>query len=345
MKISDVCEHGVSKAELCRLCGSAAPATPVAQPGTCSICGDPAPLGACCGGYACTKSSRVAQPEADVMEETPLADAWREWFRRAGEHATAEVVNATATLVIAERKALNERIRANTTTPSTATESPILAFQRWLLRWVEDNNRKLTQTEYGIAYAAFIAAHPGEGPQSHVMGATAVVESMAADIVKAWLWHTHEHDQERARKSIAAIISKYLPARQPAVADLIETCFSQGSNYAELENKPEDCPYADGSLEKHWWARGYAYTYRILRAYKAERKLGAARSDAIGECIQRVLDMGTEWYNAARAKGAAFSDKARLANVFAAALEQLKVSNATKEENRNSSGAPTETNT
>jgi len=32
MKISDVCEHEVSKAELCRLCGSATFASPVAQP-------------------------------------------------------------------------------------------------------------------------------------------------------------------------------------------------------------------------------------------------------------------------------------------------------------------------
>jgi len=48
-------------------------------------------------------------------------------------------------------------------------ESPILAFEAWLLRWVQDNGRRLTQTEYGIAYAAFIAAHPGEGPQAHVM--------------------------------------------------------------------------------------------------------------------------------------------------------------------------------
>lgn len=48
-------------------------------------------------------------------------------------------------------------------------DSPILAFDAWLTRYVADNGRKLTQTEYGIAYAAFIAAHPSEGPQSHVM--------------------------------------------------------------------------------------------------------------------------------------------------------------------------------
>ena len=52
------------------------------------------------------------------------------------------------------------------------TESPILAFDAWLLRWVKDNGRKLTLTEYGIAYTAFIAAHPGEGPHSHTMGAS-----------------------------------------------------------------------------------------------------------------------------------------------------------------------------
>lgn len=47
--------------------------------------------------------------------------------------------------------------------------SPILAFQTWLTRYVADH-RKLTQDEYLIAQAAFIAAHPGEGPVSAVQG-------------------------------------------------------------------------------------------------------------------------------------------------------------------------------
>lgn len=59
-------------------------------------------------------------------------------------------------------------------------ESPILAFQTWLERWVVDNGRKLTQDEYGIAYAAFIAAHPGEGPKAQVMAAPVVDEHSAA---------------------------------------------------------------------------------------------------------------------------------------------------------------------
>lgn len=59
--------------------------------------------------------------------------------------------------------------RPRTTTPTAGGESPIFAFDKWLMRWVADNGRKLTQTEYGIAYAAFIAAHPGEGPKAHVM--------------------------------------------------------------------------------------------------------------------------------------------------------------------------------
>lgn len=47
--------------------------------------------------------------------------------------------------------------------------SPITAFEKWALRWTKDNGRKFTQTEYGIAYSAFIAAHPGEGPKSNTM--------------------------------------------------------------------------------------------------------------------------------------------------------------------------------
>lgn len=37
----------------------------------------------------------------------------------------------------------------------------------------------------------------------------------AREIVKAWLWHTHEHDQQRARISIEQIISRYFPAAPP----------------------------------------------------------------------------------------------------------------------------------
>lgn len=50
------------------------------------------------------------------------------------------------------------------------SESPILAFDKWLIRYVADCG-KLSQKEYGIAYAAFIAAHPGEGPLTRTMNA------------------------------------------------------------------------------------------------------------------------------------------------------------------------------
>jgi hypothetical protein len=46
--------------------------------------------------------------------------------------------------------------------------SAVLDFEQWALRWCADNGRKLTQTEYGIAMAAFYAAHPAEGPFSYV---------------------------------------------------------------------------------------------------------------------------------------------------------------------------------
>lgn len=62
-------------------------------------------------------------------------------------------------------------VRAATSSPAPAeSESPILAFDKWLMRYVADHG-KLTQQEYGIAYAAFIAAHPGEGPLARTMNA------------------------------------------------------------------------------------------------------------------------------------------------------------------------------
>lgn len=37
----------------------------------------------------------------------------------------------------------------------------------------------------------------------------------ATEIVKAWLWHTPEHDQERARQDIEQIISRHFPPAPP----------------------------------------------------------------------------------------------------------------------------------
>ena len=61
-------------------------------------------------------------------------------------------------------------------------QSPILAFQEWAIRWVVDNGRKLTQTEYGIAYAAFIAAHPGKGPVSKTMRHRLMLERLQQEM-------------------------------------------------------------------------------------------------------------------------------------------------------------------
>lgn len=40
-------------------------------------------------------------------------------------------------------------------------------------------------------------------------------------------------------------------------------------------------------------------------------------------CVEKVLELGTQWYNEARARGAAFSDKARLTVIIAKELESL----------------------
>jgi hypothetical protein len=82
-----------------------------------------------------------------------------------------------------ERAILNAHA-ARATQPATGpSESPILAFHTWLERWVADNGRKLNQDEYGIAYAAFIAAHPGEGPKAHTMNASSPLTPEEQDLV------------------------------------------------------------------------------------------------------------------------------------------------------------------
>jgi hypothetical protein len=49
-----------------------------------------------------------------------------------------------------------------------------------------------------------------------------------------------------------------------------------------------------------------------------------ARAEAIGECVKQVRAMGQKWYGEAKARGATFSDKGRLAEMIATALESLK---------------------
>ena len=69
-------------------------------------------------------------------------------------------------------------------------------------------------------------------------------------------------------------------------------------------------------------------------------RITTARADAIAEAVAQVRAMGQKWYGAAKARGSAFSDKGRLAEEIATALEQLKdIPNAesskeTKEEAR-----------
>lgn len=68
-----------------------------------------------------------------------------------------------------------------------AGESAVLGFEQWTLRWCADNGRKLSQTEYGIAMAAFYSAHPAEGPFSHTMSGDtreAGIREAAAECVR-----------------------------------------------------------------------------------------------------------------------------------------------------------------
>lgn len=161
-------------------------------------------------------AARVAQPEADPMDDEYGAESFDEFLRtdRSAQYAMRQgwakrmetAINADELLeslkkvgcsaeypqcsnswimngsqLVCSNHAVSVRLWTemvpSATPPATAAESPILAYERWLLCWVADNGRKLTQTEAGIAYAAFIAAHPGEGPRSHTMSATAAASS------------------------------------------------------------------------------------------------------------------------------------------------------------------------
>lgn len=56
----------------------------------------------------------------------------------------------------------------------------------------------------------------------------------------------------------------------------IEAVFSDGCATAvndEHTGRKNDCPYADGTLARHWWTRGYAHYCRTFRALKAEELL------------------------------------------------------------------------
>jgi hypothetical protein len=51
----------------------------------------------------------------------------------------------------------------------TRTENPTAAFHAWAERYVKMIGRRLSQDEFALAQAAFIAAHPGEGTHSSLM--------------------------------------------------------------------------------------------------------------------------------------------------------------------------------
>lgn len=107
-----------------------------------------------------------------VDHEAKAKEIVEEYKQRVMQLPSGDAVPCAKWLETRLRIALDLAAPASTVAPveqSDVTGSPILAFEAWLLRWVADNGRKLTQDEYGIAYAAFIAAHPGEGPKAHVM--------------------------------------------------------------------------------------------------------------------------------------------------------------------------------
>lgn len=100
-----------------------------------------------------------AKSEPDVAGlASQIWDSFRDYRNDGGGVPTQE-----------EIEQLLYRIIRATILPSTSiqsTASPVLDFEKWVLRWCEDNGRKLSITEYGIAMTAFYAAHPSEGPHS-----------------------------------------------------------------------------------------------------------------------------------------------------------------------------------
>jgi hypothetical protein len=56
--------------------------------------------------------------------------------------------------------------------------------------------------------------------------------------------------------------------------DVAEYYFGEGARQAEIdesEGKQTPCPHCENTAERHWWARGYSYFFRLVRALKAER--------------------------------------------------------------------------
>jgi hypothetical protein len=67
--------------------------------------------------------SQTAIPNHNSLKaDSPSGALWREWFRRLGDKATAEVVNATATLVINERELATQA----TVSPASGAEPSIV---------------------------------------------------------------------------------------------------------------------------------------------------------------------------------------------------------------------------
>jgi hypothetical protein len=116
------------------------------------------------------------------------------------------------------------------------------------------------------------------------------------------------------REKIAAVIGRHCPTPVPAETDRLQV---------DLEAALASCDNLDTVV-------------MVLSGELADARseTDAARAKAIAQCVARVRAMGQEWYGKAKARGAAFSDKGRLAEEIAAALESLTKGEGEDEQNR-----------
>lgn len=110
----------------------------------------------------------------------------------------------------------------------------------------------------------------------------------------------------------AGCLNCRLAQREGRVAELeaqlanIDLHFQSGDKQAEInwDNGEEvECPWADQTVERHWWTRGYSYKWRILRALAAEAERdtaqqGIAKLEAkVAATEQFARDVATQFDN------------------------------------------------
>jgi len=239
----------------------------------------------------------VAQPEANPCPPHSLCgQAWHDWFERVGEHATIDVVNATANLVITERD-----IHASTTTPTTtaveAAKEQFCVICKHSSLTYDYFLRRCNKIISGISICGCNCGWPNGSVSAP---ARRTIEALISEFDDYLVRDFRPTLTGTDREVLTTIIAKYLPAQQPKVEPHGDMTLEEEiawrrerdvSILASMKAQGEWIERLKGEVKRLQLSLAEWESHRdgIIEAVQtAENAVVTARADAINECIDRV---------------------------------------------------------